>query len=134
MPSQRLTTIERLRAAFNARDLEDFLAEVTEDFEMESRFSSVAGTIFQGRDGVVAWWRDLAEAWDSMDLELHDSADVGKDRTVLLLTLRGIGHGSGMRLDEPIAQRWFWHGERISRIEYLHRLEAEGIIRGQQQA
>jgi hypothetical protein len=48
------------------------------------------------------------------------------------MTLRGIGRSSGIRLDEPNAQRWYWRGERVSRIEYLDRLEAEGIVRGQQ--
>jgi ketosteroid isomerase-like protein len=130
--SHRSPTIDRLMAAFNTRDLEGWMADVTEDFEMESRFSSVAGTIFRGRDGVVAWWSDLADAWDWMDLAFQDSADIGTDRTVLLATLRGVGQGSGMQLDEPIAQRWYWREGRLARIEYLDRLEAEAIVRGQQ--
>jgi SnoaL-like domain len=114
--------------AFNARDLEGWMAHATDDFTMESRFSSVAGTIFRHREGVIAWWSDLADAWEWMEIELEDSADVGTDRTVLLCMLRAIGHGSGMRLDEPIAQRWYWRGERLGRIEYLDRKEAELIV------
>ncbi len=108
------------------------MAEVTEDFELTSRFSSVAGTVFRGRDGVVAWWRDLADAWSWLVMEFQGSADVGADRTVLLWSLRGMGHGSGLRLDEPVAHRWYWREERVAKIEYLDRLEAEGIVRGQQ--
>ena len=130
MPSRRLSTIEQARVAFNAKDLEGFSSHLTEDFTMESRFSSVAGTIFRGREGVVAWWSDLAEAWEWIEIDIADSADVGTDRTVLLITLRGSGQGSGLRLDEPVAQRWYWRGERIERIDYLDRGEAEMIVRG----
>ena len=105
------------------------MAQVTEDFSMESRFSSVARTIFRGREGVIAWWRDLAEAWAWMEIDTEDSLDVGPDRTVILFALRGIGHGSGVRLDEPVAQRWHWRGERLAQIEYLDRGEAELIVR-----
>ncbi len=110
--------------AFNARDVDAFMAHVTDDFEMESRFASVGQTIWRGREGVIAWWADLADAWTWMELEFDNSADVGADRSVLLMTLRGIGQGSGMRLDEPIAQYWYWREERVARIEYLDRLEA----------
>ena len=132
MPSHRAAEIARLNSAFNARDLDGWMADATDDFEIESRFSSVAGTTFRGRDGVVAWWRDLAEVWEWMDLRFEDSAEVTSERTVTLWTLRGVGRGSQVRLDEQVAQRWHWRGACISKIEYLDRLEAERIVRGQQ--
>ena len=104
------------------------MADVTDDFEMESRFSSVAGTIFRGREGVVAWWRDLGDAWDWMEIDIEESADVTAERTVILFMLRGTGRGSEMRLDEPVAQRWYWRGERLEKINYLDRREAEMIV------
>ena len=110
------------------------MADVTEDFEMESRFSSVAGTIFRGREGVVSWWGDLAEVWEWMHLDFHDCVDVAAEQTVTLWTLRGLGRGSGLRLDEAVAQRWYWRGERLVKIDYLDRLEAEGIVSGQPEA
>ncbi len=107
------------------------MAHVTEDFEIESRFASVAGTIFRGKEGVVAWWIDLAEAWDWMEVDFYDYADITAERTVIIGTLRGIGRESGLQLDEPIAQRWYWREERLAKIEYLDRREAEMITRGQ---
>src|SRR5688500_8535220 len=99
---------------------------------MVSRFSSVAGTVFRGHDGVTAWWQDLADAWETLDLHYEGSTDIGTDRTVLLFSLRGKGRGRGMRIDEPVAQRWHWRGGRIAKIEYLDRLEGEAIVRGAQ--
>ena len=104
------------------------MADATDDFEMESRFSPVAGTIFRGRDGVIAWWRDLGDAWDWMEAEIEGSADVTTERTVILFTLGGTGRGSEMRLDEPIAQRWYWRREQLEKIEYMDRREAEMIV------
>ena len=130
VPSRRSPTIDRLNVAFNARDLESWMADVTEDLEIESRFASVAGSTFRGSEGVVAWWTDLADAWEWMELELEDSADAAPERTVILATLRGIGRESGLRLDEPIAQSWYWREERLAKLEYLDRREAETIVAG----
>jgi ketosteroid isomerase-like protein len=130
VPSRRSPTIQRLNAAFNTRDVEGWMAHVTEDFEIESRFASVAGAIFRGSAGVLAWWKDLAEAWEWMEIDFHDSADVGTDRTVIVGTLRGVGRESGLRLDEPVAQRWYWREDRLAKIDYLDRREAEMIVRG----
>jgi ketosteroid isomerase-like protein len=117
--------------AFNARDVDGWMAGATDDFRMESRFSSVAGTVFRGREGVEDWWRDLSEAWEWMEVEIEDTADVTPDRSVLVMALRGHGRGSGMRLEEPVAQRWRWRGDRLESIEYVDRLEAEMMVRGQ---
>src|SRR5919108_4950091 len=117
MPSRRSSTIDQLVAAFNARDLDGWMTHATEDYTIESRFSSVAGTIFRGRQGVIAWWSDLADAWEWLEVEVENSADVGTNRTVILLTLRGMGRKSSVRLNESIAQRWHWRGERVETIE-----------------
>jgi ketosteroid isomerase-like protein len=131
MSSRHAASIVRLNAAFNSREVEGWLADATEDCEIESRFASVAGTIYRGSEGVVAWWADLAEAWEWMELEIHEGADVAPDRTVILATLRGVGRESGLRLDEPIAQNWYWREERLARIDYLDRREAASIVGGQ---
>ena len=105
------------------------MAHCTEDLEVESRFSRVGGTVYQGRSGAMAWWSDLAEAWSPIEVEIEDSADVGSDRTVLLFKLHGKGRVSGLRLDESVAHRWHWIGERLRQVEYMDREEAELIVR-----
>ena len=85
--------------------------------------------VYRGRSGVVAWWSDLGEAWRPIEAEVEDSADVGSGRTVLLLKLHGKGRESGLRLDEPVAHRWHWSGERLRQLEYMDRTEAELIVR-----
>ena len=84
-------TVTRMFAAFNGRNLDDWMADATEDVEVESRFSSVGHTTFRGRDGVVSWWGDLAEASDPIEAELESSRDVSTDESVILITLHGKG-------------------------------------------
>jgi ketosteroid isomerase-like protein len=126
----RSPSIRHLVAAINARDLDAFLAHVTEDIEVESRFSQVGfgAAIYRGRDGVVSWWNEMDEAWDPIEAEVEDSADVGPDRTVILITLHGKGRNSGLRLNDPIGACWYWRGERLRQIEMMDREEAELIV------
>ena len=128
MLSQRAATITRMNAAFNARDLDGWMRDSIESLEIESRFSAVGGMRYHGRDGVVAWWADLAEAWDPLVLRLDGTADVSADVTVVLATIQGTGRESGVALDEPVALRWLWRRERLRRIEYMDRQEAELIV------
>jgi hypothetical protein len=104
------------------------MAHATDDFEMEPRFLSAAETIFHGREGVVAWWDDLADAWDWIEAELEDSTDVGANRTVVLLTLHGKGRASELGLDESVALRWHWRGERLRKVDFMDREEAELVV------
>jgi hypothetical protein len=104
------------------------MAHCIPEVEMQTRFSSVAGTIYCGREGVVAWWRDLAESWAWLEVELEASADTG-DRTAIVLTLHAEGRASGLQMHEPAAQRWTWDGRRLARLEYMDRDEAQRIVR-----
>ena len=115
---------------FNSRDLEGWLAGVTEDFEMNSRFSSVGDTVFHGAEGVHAWWKDLDDAWDPIHADFEDAADVGPDRTLLLLHLVGRGRLSGLPLQEAVAHIWHWRGPKLAKLEYTDRAEAERLVRG----
>ena len=121
-------TVTRIVVAFNGRNLDDWMADASEDVEVESRFSSVGHTTFRGRDGVVSWWGDLAEAWDPIEAELESSRDVSTDETVILITLHGKGRNSELPLDEPVALRWRWREGRLTRMEYMDRHEAELIV------
>ena len=122
--------IATLLTAFNARDAEGWLSNVTDDFEMHSRFSSVGDTVFHGRTGFEAWWKDLDEAWDPILVNLEEAADAEPERTVLLLRLYGRGRGSGLALEEEVAHIWHWRGPKLAKLDYTDRAEAEALVRG----
>jgi ketosteroid isomerase-like protein len=126
----RAARITKLFTAFNERDAQGWLSNVTDDFEMQSRFSSVSESVFHGREGFDAWWRDLEEAWDPMSIHLEAAADIGPEHTVLLVRLHGRGRGSGVAVDEELALSWHWRGPKVAKIEYIDRTYAEKLMRG----
>ncbi len=128
MSQERDATITRLMNAFNARNVDGWMGDSTQDVEIESRFSAVGGMRYRGLEGVRAWWADLAEAWDPMFVEIEATAHVRADVSVLLITLHGKGRESGLALDEPVAHRWRWRGELLQGLDYMDRQEAELIV------
>src|SRR5687767_3392575 len=52
---------------------------------------------YQGRDGVLAQWRDMAEALDDFTVEVDHIFDAG-DQVVVFLTSRGRGRISGIEV------------------------------------
>ena len=127
-PAGHRDSVLELFDAFNARDVERFVAASTDDVEVESRFSKVFGATYRSRSGVVSWWADLADVWETLAAEFEDSVDIRPDRSVILATLAGRGRESGLDVAEPIALRMHWRGTRMKQMQYMDRVEAERIV------
>ena len=113
--------------AFNARDLEGWLAIVDEDVEIESRFSTVHSR-YRGHAAIRRWWDDLGEAWESLEVEPHEVHQVAEDQTLALIQLNAKGRGSGMIVREAAAHRVTWRNDLWIRLEYEDREVAEREI------
>src|SRR2546430_934870 len=75
--SERLVSHEnvemhrRALEAFNAGDLEAFVALWDPEIEFHSTFAAVGGARYHGHDGLRRWHRDLEDAWgDGIRVEL----------------------------------------------------------------
>jgi ketosteroid isomerase-like protein len=98
----------RLTAAYNARDLEAFLAYCDRSTELHSALAAAVGTVYRGHEGVRGWHRDLEEAWgDEIRVEPQAYFDLG-EHVLVYLTLRGRGKKSGVEVAMPVAlvARW----------------------------
>ena len=113
--------------AFNARDLEGWLAIVDEDVEIESRFSTVHSR-YRGHAAIRRWWDDLGEAWESLEVEPDEVRQVAGDQTLALIQLNAKGRGSGMIVREAAAHRVTWRNDLWTRLEYEDREVAEREI------
>src|SRR5919199_2941491 len=96
VPSAHMDTVQRMYDAFNARDLERYLALSDEAIEVETRFASSGGALFKGRDRIERWWSDLADAWEQIEVHPESAYDVAEDTTYVLAVLRGKGRHSGV--------------------------------------
>jgi ketosteroid isomerase-like protein len=119
----------RALEAFNARDLDGWLAMVDEDVEIESRFSRMHN-YFRGHAAVKGWWDDLADAWEFLDVELEVVRQIGPDQTLALVHLHGRGRGSGLEVREAAAHRVTWRDGRWIRLRYEDREDAEREVAG----
>jgi ketosteroid isomerase-like protein len=85
----------RALEAFNAHDLEAFVALCDPEIEFHSTFAAVGGARYRGHDGLRRWHRDLEGAWgDGIRVELDVYFDVG-EQTLTFGVLYGRGRQSG---------------------------------------
>jgi len=111
--------------AFNRRDLPGWLALMDDDCDIESRFSRIGDNFFRGREAVEAWWADLEDAWEVLDVEVQQVRQVAPDQTLSLIVLEGRGRGSGLEVREAQAHRVDWRDGKWLRMRYVDRKAAE---------
>lgn len=105
MSQENLDLHRRAVAAFNARDVNGFVALCDPDIELHS---AVTGVVYQGRDGVRAWHVDLAEAFgDEVWVEPSTYFALG-EYTVTFHLLHGRGQHSGAAVAETFAHLHRW--------------------------
>jgi ketosteroid isomerase-like protein len=106
-------------------------------FAFRSVFVGVEGRPYRGPEAGQRYFADLAEAWDDFRLEIEDSLDLGDERVLTTLRLRGRGKESGAEFEAHV---WSVNGvrdgkivsgqtflERREALEALEALEAAGL-------
>jgi ketosteroid isomerase-like protein len=111
-------TAELVRAAYAAlakRDI-DALAELAvPDFELDVTDRVLNPATYHGADGLRQFWAEVDELWESMDLKLERLVE--RDDEVLALLLVDItGRGSGLQLQDRIAQHWIARDGKLVRM------------------
>lgn len=112
MPKRNAELLLRAIEAFNARDLEAFVALADEDVEIHSRIVAMEGG-YRGRARVRRWWQDLLEFIPDYRLELQGEIREIGDMTLAKLRARGHGATSDAPLDETIWHVGRWREEKI---------------------
>ena len=115
--------------AFNARDLEGWIALMDEQVDVESRFSRFGENHFHGHRAVKRWWEDLGEAWEYIEVEPQEVRQVAPDQTLTLLSLNAKGRESGVEVREPTAHRVTWRDGKLLSLRYEDRAVAERELR-----
>jgi ketosteroid isomerase-like protein len=112
---ENVELFRRTVEAYNARDIDAFIALFDPDVEFHSSFAGV-GAVYRGHEGLRKWHRDLEETWGG-DIRTEPEAffDLG-DYTLTLSVLRGRGRHSGVEVDtaDVLVARW-----RDGRIVYM---------------
>jgi hypothetical protein len=61
MSEENVEVVERALAALNERDIDRYLACCTEDIQLQTPLSSVAG-VYEGADGIRRFFADIEDA------------------------------------------------------------------------
>jgi ketosteroid isomerase-like protein len=124
MSESNATLHRRIFEAYNARDIETFIAYCAPSIEFHSTFSVVGG-VYHGHEGIRDYFRDLEEAWKG-DIDVEPAAyfDLG-ERTLAFLVLHGHGSHSGVQVTMPLTQVGRWSdGLCVYLKSYVDRNEA----------
>jgi ketosteroid isomerase-like protein len=125
MPEQNVERHRRFVEAFNARDVERFLAYCDPEIEFHSTFSAVGGAVYHGHDGIRKLYRDIEGAWgDEFRVDPETFFAIG-EFTVVVDVMHGRGHHSRAEVDLPAAQVLRWRdGLVVWHQSYIHKEDA----------
>jgi ketosteroid isomerase-like protein len=107
---------------------EDALAGLAPDFEWIVP-GHPEGTVRQGPDSVIAFFRDWVEPFEDLqiDWELHD---LGDERTLALVDMRGRGRASSVPVQMRFGQIWTFRDDHFVRMEMYHDAEEARRVAG----
>lgn len=125
MSRRNVEVLRVLFAAYNARDIEGFIACCDPGIQLETAFAAVGGEVYHGHAGLRIWHRDVEDVWGgSVHLELEAYFDL-RECTLVFYMLHGRGKGSGVEVAMPVALVARWRdGLVVHAKAYAHREDA----------
>jgi ketosteroid isomerase-like protein len=110
---------ELLREVYDAlacRDFETLAGLADPDFEMDLTDRVLNPATYRGAEGLARFLEEVDELWASMDLTVERVVERG-DQALALLRVRLQGRGSGVELDDRIAQLWTLRDGKLVRMQ-----------------
>jgi ketosteroid isomerase-like protein len=108
-----------LRAGFAALDregIEGIIPLFHPDFEVEvTPELSVEPDTYRGEAGIRRYFRSFEESMEEIRFHPDELIDVG-DQVVVVLSVTARGRGTGIPVEQRIAQLWTFEGDRARRV------------------
>ena len=130
MSRENVELHRRVDAAFNAHEIEAFIAGFDPHVEFHSRFAAVGGvTVYRRHDGLRSFYQGFEEVWgDGIRIEPEGYFDLG-EQTLALALFRARGRQSGAETTMRLAQVARWRdGLCVYLKSYADREEALGAL------
>jgi ketosteroid isomerase-like protein len=107
--------VRRAYAALAERDFEAMRELAAPDFELDVTDRVFNPATYYGEEGLRQFLAEVDELWESMDMNVERLVE--RDDEVLALLLVDIkGRGSGLSLEDRIAQHWTARDGRLVRM------------------
>ena len=124
MPQDNIEVAKAAHRAMQARDLEALLELCCEDIEWRQDPRFVEPGTFRGHEGVLKLHESLYETFEDFDLAPERYMTAG-DKVVVFLHISASGQGSGIAVDNDVANVLTFRDGKIAVLEiYLDRSEA----------
>ena len=116
-----------LHAAVTRGDLDGVLSLADPKVEYHSAIQQAMegeGSVFRGLDGIRRWFGELQDLYEYIESDVLEAHDFG-ERVAIVFVVRGRGAGSGITLEQPLAQVvTVRQGKIIEVRDYFSREEA----------
>jgi ketosteroid isomerase-like protein len=134
MSQENLETLQRAQEAWNADDLDAWLAEADPEVEWHTALEQALegrGRTYRGHDGVrKAWDEYRSEAWGGLMNRIQEIRDLS-DSVLVLGHLDVRGRTSGIESSQELGQIVRFRGGKILRtddfLSHVEALEAAGL-------
>ena len=124
MSQENVEIVRRGMDAFSRAAWEESVELMAPDVEWHDAPDLPGARLYQGREGVLARWKDMAEALDDFAVEIEQLFDAG-DHVVVFFTSRGRGRISGIEVSRKLAQvTTVREGRVVKIVGYDKRAEA----------
>ena len=132
MSQENVETAQRAIEAWNADDLDAFLAVLDADVEWHPAIQpglEGRATTYRGHDGArTIWGQDRGEAWERLTNRPHEFRDVGES-VLVLGHLDLIARATGIEFSQEVGEVFDFRGRKIIRIrDFLTHVEALAAI------
>jgi ketosteroid isomerase-like protein len=117
MGQEHVELIRRAFEAMNARDIEGAKALAHPEIDLKTRFTGVAGRPYRGFEGVEQWFADVGETWEDVNQTIERFIEVDDERTIAVISFHGRGKGSGIELDQELANIWRIRHGKVMAVE-----------------
>lgn len=127
MSQENVELVRRTTDLFNAREIEQALDGVHDDFVMD--WSNSIGPlkgIYRGRQGALKLWSSFLDAWDAVQWTPEEITDVDDTRVVVVNHVRMRGRGSGVDVEATGVQLWTIKAGKVQRMK-LFQSKAEAL-------
>ena len=127
MPQENVEVVHRVNDLFNAKEVEQALDLVGDEFEMDwtNSIGPLRG-VYRGRRGVLELWKSFLDAWESVRWDPQEIIEVDEARLIVMNHVRMRGRGSGVEVDATAAQLWTFSDGEPRRIK-LYQSKAEAL-------
>jgi ketosteroid isomerase-like protein len=106
MSQENVEVVLELHAAVTRGDLDGVLSLAHPKVEYRSAIQQAMegeGSMFTGLAGISRWFGELQDLYEYLESDVLEVRDFG-ERVVIVFVVRGRGAGSGITLEQPLAQ------------------------------